>query len=195
VNDKKTVDFTDEKNTFTDGFLALQQHNAGSIVEFKNLMIRHLPPPESPLVGTWRLNKEQSKSAGPGPQQWDLKILEERGALRWQSNAVHSDGKKYSVNFWARNDGYDYVVSGAAGADHVSVEDVARKRIHEAMRAVKVRKKKDEHVYEVQTKAGRKVLDRSTYTVSADGKTLTRAGVQDADGKTTPYSEVLDRVE
>ena len=56
VNDKKTVDFTDEKNTFTDGYLALQQHNAGSVVEFKNLMIRHLPAPESPLAGTWRLN-------------------------------------------------------------------------------------------------------------------------------------------
>ena len=52
VNDRKTVDFTDEKNTFTDGLLALQQHNAGSVVEFKNLMMRHLPPPASPLEGT-----------------------------------------------------------------------------------------------------------------------------------------------
>ena len=49
INDKKTVDFTDEKNTFTDGYLALQQHNAGSVVEFKNLMMRHLPAPASPL--------------------------------------------------------------------------------------------------------------------------------------------------
>jgi hypothetical protein len=197
VNDKKTVDFIDEKNTYTDGFLALQQHNAGSVVEFKNLMIRHLPPPESPLAGTWRLNKEQSKSAGPGPQQWELKILEERGALRWQSNTVHDDGKKYSINFWARNDGNDYVVSGATpGADHVSIEEVGRKRMHEAMLAAKVRKKKDEHVYQLETKLGRKVINSSTYTVSADGKTLTRAGVQaGADGKTTPYNEVLDRVE
>lgn len=194
VNDKKTVDFIDEKNTFTDGFLALQQHNAGSVVEFKNLMIKHLPPPESPLAGTWRMKPQED--ATTGPRQWELKVLEERGGLRWQSNAVHSDGKKYSVNFWARNDGYDYVVSGASGADHVSVEDVDRKRIHDAMRATKLRKKKDEHVYEVQTKQGRKVLDRATYTVSADGKTLTRAAVLvDADGKTTPHTEVLDRVE
>jgi hypothetical protein len=196
VNDKKTVDFIDEKNTFTNGYLALQQHNAGSVVEFKNLMMRHLPAPASPLAGTWRLNKEQSKFGSSYPQQWELRILEERDALRWQSNATHSDGKKYSVNFWARNDGYDYVVGGAPGVDHISIEDVGRKRMHEAMRATKVRKKKDEHVYQVETKQGRKVLDRASYTVSADGKTLKRAGVQvDADGKTTPYSEVLDRIE
>ena len=41
------------------------------------------------------------------------------------------------------------------------------------MRATKLRKKKDEHVLEVQTKQRHKVLDRATYTVSADGKTLT----------------------
>ena len=46
VNDKKTVDFIDEKNTYTNGYLALQQHNAGSVVEFKNLMMKTLPPPE-----------------------------------------------------------------------------------------------------------------------------------------------------
>jgi len=43
VNGKVTVDFVDEKNTFTKGFLALQQHNKGSVVEFKDLMMRHLP--------------------------------------------------------------------------------------------------------------------------------------------------------
>ncbi len=195
VNDKKTVDFVDEKNTFTDGYLALQQHNAGSVVEFKNLMIRQLPPPESPLVGTWRM--KPAESATTGPRQWELKILEERGALRWQSNAVHSDGKKYSMNFWARNDGYDYVVSGAGpGADHVSIEDVGRNRKHEILRATKVRKKQDEHTYEVDTKLGRKIIDRATYTVSADGKTLTRAAVLvDAEGKTTEHTDVLDRVE
>ena len=55
MNDKQTVDFIDEKNTYTSGYLALQQHNAGSIVEFKNLMMRALPPPKTPLVGTWRI--------------------------------------------------------------------------------------------------------------------------------------------
>ncbi len=40
VNDKKVVDYTDEKNTYTNGYFALQQHNKGSVVEFKNLMMK-----------------------------------------------------------------------------------------------------------------------------------------------------------
>jgi len=40
VNDKKVVDFVDEKNTYTNGYLALQQHNKGSVVMFKDLMFR-----------------------------------------------------------------------------------------------------------------------------------------------------------
>ena len=43
VNGKKVVDYVDEKNTYTKGHLALQQHNKGSIVEFKDLMFRPLP--------------------------------------------------------------------------------------------------------------------------------------------------------
>jgi hypothetical protein len=43
VNDKVVVDHVDEKNTYTSGHLALQQHNPGSIVQYRNLMMRHLP--------------------------------------------------------------------------------------------------------------------------------------------------------
>jgi len=42
VNDKTVVDYRDEKNTFVKGHLALQQHNKGSVVSFKNLMMRPL---------------------------------------------------------------------------------------------------------------------------------------------------------
>ena len=42
VNGKKVVDFVDEKNTFRNGYLALQQHNKGSVVMFKNLMMKPL---------------------------------------------------------------------------------------------------------------------------------------------------------
>jgi len=41
VNGKKVVDTTDDK--FSEGYLALQQHNKGSVVEYKNLMMRVLP--------------------------------------------------------------------------------------------------------------------------------------------------------
>ncbi|MGI8742368.1 MAG: 3-keto-disaccharide hydrolase [Bryobacteraceae bacterium] len=42
VNDKVVVDYVDEKNTYTKGYLALQQHNAGSVVNFRNLVMRPL---------------------------------------------------------------------------------------------------------------------------------------------------------
>jgi hypothetical protein len=197
VNDKKTVDFTDEKNTFTDGYLALQQHNAGSVVEFKNLMMRHLPAPESPLSGTWKLNTEQSKFADAAPQQFVVRVLDERDGIRWQSAVVGADGKKDGVNFFARVQGYDYLVSGATGYDHISLQDVGRKHMHEIERGMKLRKKPDEHVFEVETKLRYKVVDHMTYTVSADGKTLTIEGNKvQPDGKTTvPITEVFDKVE
>ncbi len=42
VNGKTVVDFTDEKNTYKKGFVALQQHNKGSVVMYKNLMVKPL---------------------------------------------------------------------------------------------------------------------------------------------------------
>jgi hypothetical protein len=44
VNDKVVVDYIDEKNSYTKGYLALQQHNAGSVVQYRNVMMRPLPP-------------------------------------------------------------------------------------------------------------------------------------------------------
>ena len=42
MNDKVVVDYVDQKNTHQKGLLALQQHNKGSVVEFRNLMMRPL---------------------------------------------------------------------------------------------------------------------------------------------------------
>jgi hypothetical protein len=42
INDKIVTDFIDQKNTHTKGYLALQQHNPGSIVQYRNLMMRVL---------------------------------------------------------------------------------------------------------------------------------------------------------
>ena len=44
VNDKVVVDYTDEENRYTEGYLALQQHDPGSVVHYKNVMMRPLPP-------------------------------------------------------------------------------------------------------------------------------------------------------
>ena len=43
VNGKTAVDYVDEKNTYVKGYLALQQHNQGSVVMYKNLVTRPLP--------------------------------------------------------------------------------------------------------------------------------------------------------
>lgn len=43
VNGKTVVDYVDAQNRFTKGYFALQQHNPGSVVEYKDLMYRKLP--------------------------------------------------------------------------------------------------------------------------------------------------------
>lgn len=44
VNDKVVVDYVDEKTTHSKGNLALQQHDPGSVVHYKDLMMKKLPP-------------------------------------------------------------------------------------------------------------------------------------------------------
>lgn len=43
VNDKILVDYVDENRSFLSGHLALQQHDPGSIVHYRNLMVKPLP--------------------------------------------------------------------------------------------------------------------------------------------------------
>lgn len=43
VNDEAVVDYVDEKNTYTKGYVALQQHDPGSVVHYRNLMVKPLP--------------------------------------------------------------------------------------------------------------------------------------------------------
>jgi hypothetical protein len=195
VNDKKTVDFIDEQNTYTSGYLALQQHNAGSVVEFRNLMVKALPPPRSPLAGTWTLEREQSKfSVGEPPTHLQIRILEERNGLRYQSESVTADGQKHGANYFARVDGYDYRMTGNPAADHVAIEPLDQHYVHQTMRAARLRKKFDEYQYQVLTKNGRDVIGKAIYTVSADGTTLTREGsAKHADGVSLEYKEVLHR--
>jgi hypothetical protein len=42
VNDEVVVDFVDKENTYRSGFLALQQHDPGSTVAYRNLRVRPL---------------------------------------------------------------------------------------------------------------------------------------------------------
>lgn len=197
INDKQTVDFIDEKNTYTSGYLALQQHNAGSVVEFKNLMMKVLPPPKSPLVGVWRLDREHSTfGAGELPKQLEIRILEERDGIRYQSESVTADGQKRDANFFGRLDGYDYVLAGSPDYDHISIEEIDRKKVHEALKAAKIRKKSDEHYYLAIQRRGFTEVGRATYTLSADGNTLRREGaIQHDKGDKLTYTEIFQKAE
>lgn len=44
VNGETVVDYIDDKNTHTKGYLALQQHDPGSVVMYKDLQFRNLAP-------------------------------------------------------------------------------------------------------------------------------------------------------
>lgn len=46
VNNETVVDFVDEKNTFKKGYLAFQQHDPLSLVQYKNIMVKPLPKDE-----------------------------------------------------------------------------------------------------------------------------------------------------
>jgi len=197
VNEKQTVDFIDEKNTYVSGYLALQQHNAGSIVDFKNLMMKELPPPKTPLVGTWHIKPEESTfSAGEVPKQLELRILEERDGIRYQSENVRADGQKTGSNYFARLDGLDYVLSGSPDYDHISIEEIDKNHIHEALKVAKIRKKPDEHYYLVIQRRGFVEIGRATYTISADRNMLRREGTIKHDkGDTLQYTEVFEKAD
>ena len=55
VNDKIVTDFVDTKNTYVSGHLAFQQHNLGSEVQFKNVMVKRLPDDEK---AAWKAAKK-----------------------------------------------------------------------------------------------------------------------------------------
>ena len=46
VNDKIVTDYVDKNDTYTSGHLAFQQHNEGSVVEYRNVMVKRLPSDE-----------------------------------------------------------------------------------------------------------------------------------------------------
>jgi hypothetical protein len=48
VNGLETVNYLDTAHTYTNGYFALQQFQEGTVVQYRNLMMRRLPPP-SPI--------------------------------------------------------------------------------------------------------------------------------------------------
>jgi hypothetical protein len=111
---------------------------------------------KDPLVGTWRLNHEQSSfDPGPGPKG-QMRIYEHDGDTeKLTARGVGPDGKPTLVQYTARYDGKDYPITGSAGGDHISLRRI------------------DELTTESTEKRDGKITIVATRTVSRDGKTLT----------------------
>jgi hypothetical protein len=58
VNDKVVVDFVDEKKTHVEGHLALQQHDPGSVVNYRKLRV--MPLPDEPGLALKQVSKAVS---------------------------------------------------------------------------------------------------------------------------------------
>ena len=52
INDKVVTDFVDQNHTYPSGHLALQQHNEGSVVMFRNTVVKPLPDDEQ---AAWKI--------------------------------------------------------------------------------------------------------------------------------------------
>ncbi|MEO8428520.1 MAG: DUF1080 domain-containing protein [Verrucomicrobiota bacterium] len=54
VNDKIVTDYVDDKKTYISGHLALQQHNQGSVVQYRNVVVKPLPEDEKAALAIAR---------------------------------------------------------------------------------------------------------------------------------------------
>lgn len=63
VNGKIVTDWIDERNTFKSGHFALQQHDPGSVVQYRNLMVKRLPADEK---AAWAEAKKETPEIADG---------------------------------------------------------------------------------------------------------------------------------
>lgn len=186
VNDRQTADYTDQNDTFTSGYLGFAKVDPGSVVEFKDVMMKVLPGPTS-LAGTWHLNRGQSKLGGAPEVHDEIRMLDEGTGIRYASG---------TVNGFVRPDGYDYRFTGAAAYDHVSLQSVDKHPVHYALIKAKMRKKLDPHVFLILATKDYQTVARVVYTVSPDGKTLTSdVSLLRESGEPLQFKEVFDKAD
>jgi serine/threonine protein kinase/formylglycine-generating enzyme required for sulfatase activity len=74
VNGKTTVDFVDEHNTYTKGRFALQQHDPGTVVKFRKIELKELPPVKPDRQGFVPLFNGKDLTGWQGlPHYWSVK--------------------------------------------------------------------------------------------------------------------------
>jgi hypothetical protein len=115
---------------------------------------------DNALVGVWKLEPHRSHfSHGDLPLSLVITI-EAAGAdgIKYSSRNQLVDGSSGGASYEAKFDGKDYPVTGSPSYDHVSI------------RKVKAR------TFQIQMKKSGTVVVDATYTVTGDGKSLTRKG-------------------
>ena len=135
---------------------------------------------QDPFVGAWKQNMTKSKyDPGPPPAQGNMTKIESvpNGLKATTNNPPNAQGVATSNEWTAYYDGKDYPMKDTSGTyDSINIT------------------KNGPRTLEVVSKKGGKVIRTTTWTVSADGKTLSRAGQNiNAQGQTVKTTMVYDK--
>lgn len=130
-----------------------------------------------PLAGVWKLNRAKSRfSIGQLPKSLTITIESLPNGLRYSSKSITADDKQLGMTYEAKFDGKDYPIRDNDRYDAVSWTRV------------------DARTYLAVTKKNGQTAGSTKYTVSADGKTFTRAGTAQRDGaEPNKYTELFER--
>jgi hypothetical protein len=109
----------------------------------------------NPFAATWKLNVEKSKyEPGPAPKS-QMRTWEASGKV--SVKGIDASGKPREYGYVVTNDGKESPTTGAvpSGADTVVTKRVSRKKIQATFTM------------------GGKIVEKTEFTISADGKTMT----------------------
>jgi hypothetical protein len=151
-------------------------------------MAQNRAPAADPGVGTWKLNLEKSKFAGPRPQMEVRRyFLREDGFLVGLAISVNAQGVPNFVQFTAKNDGKDYPEYNVASLAELQAKGLSTP-ITYAQESV------DPNTAKVTLKQNGRITTTGTRSVSADGKTMTIIlSNTDPQGQTVTTVRVFDR--
>lgn len=110
---------------------------------------------DDPFVGTWKLNVEKSKFAGPAPKSETVKIEALDNGQKTVGDFVNSEGKAVHSEFMAKYDGKDHLVSGRPTMDTTALQRV------------------DTNTIISTSKKDGKVVLTTKWVISKDGKIMT----------------------
>jgi hypothetical protein len=140
------------RDTLGSRFLAFA---CGAILELA-LSVAHSTPPNDPVLGTWKLNVDESKFT-PGPAwQSQIRIYKTTPAgvsVSW--TGLSARGEKMHVHYTYEYDGRDYPMTGSGSYD--------------TLNAVRI----DARTVKSEEKRNGKTVGIAVRTVSPDGKVLT----------------------